>query len=189
MEIITKKEFIKNSSIFIEKIKKGAVFVYPTDTIYGLGCIATDKKAVEKLRKAKKMPKKPVSVIAPSFDWIYENCHIDSKAENWLKRLPGKYTLILKLKSNKNISENVSFGYTIGIRMPGNWFYSYIKKSGIAILTTSVNITGQKFIESVDEINSWMRLFIDFAIDDGKISQSPSTIVDLTGEKEKIKRR
>ena len=189
MKIITKQEFIKNKESYLNKIKNGSVFVYPTDTIYGIGCIATGKNYVDKVRKAKQMPKKPISIIAPSKQWVKDNCYIDKKAEKWLKKLPGRYTLILKLKNKNSIAKNVSFSSTIGIRIPKNWFYNEIKQLNIPILTTSVNITGQKPIESIKEISKEMSKLIDFAIDNGKLAKKPSTIIGLAGEKEIIIRQ
>ena len=66
--IIKKEDF--NFSKFKEKVLEGKVFVYPTDTIYGLGCDATNFKAVEKIRKLKEREENPFSVVAPSKEWI-----------------------------------------------------------------------------------------------------------------------
>ena len=74
MRILTKEEFLLEKIQLFEEILDGAVFVYPTDTIYGIGCNATDEKAVRKLRELKGRPTNPFSVIVPSTEWILENC-------------------------------------------------------------------------------------------------------------------
>ena len=81
-------------SKYVDEILNGKIFVYPTDTIYGLGCNALDGASVNKIKKMKGRDKdKPISVIAPSIDWIRENCIVDFDLH---KYLPGPYTLILK---------------------------------------------------------------------------------------------
>ena len=65
---------------FIEDIKNGAVFIYPTDTIYGLGCDATNLASVKLIRELKYRDKdKPMSVIAPSVEWIREHCEVSGE--------------------------------------------------------------------------------------------------------------
>ena len=110
-----------------KEILKGKIFIYPTDTIYGLGCNAEDKKAVEKIKEIKGRDKdKPLSVIAPSIKWIDEHCNFDTILE---KYLPGPYTLILEKLNSKFLSQ-VAPGSTIGIRIPDNEFCFEIQKTG-----------------------------------------------------------
>ena len=80
----------------IEKaIKSGAVIIYPTDTVYGIGCNAKLKESVKRVRELKKQFDRPFSVIAPSIEWIEKN--LESKKEV-RDKLPGPYTFILKIK-------------------------------------------------------------------------------------------
>ena len=98
MRVITPDEFNLEWETFFNSILDGAVFIYPTDTIYGIGCNAENEEAVKKIRDAKNRSKAPFSVIAPSIDWIKENCEVTETAEEWLEKFPGPYTLIFKLK-------------------------------------------------------------------------------------------
>ena len=82
-----------NNQINLEKI-----YVYPTDTIYGIGCDATNDKLVLKIRSIKKRDEKPFSIIAPSKDWIKNNFEIIHP--EYLDKLPGPYTLVMKPKNN-----------------------------------------------------------------------------------------
>lgn len=79
----------------ISRLKK-EIFIYPTDTIYGIGCDAENKTLVKKIREIKNRDNGSFSVIAPSINWILENCETDKKQIK--KYLPGPYTLILKKK-------------------------------------------------------------------------------------------
>ena len=64
----------------ILKDLKNATFVYPTDTIYGIGCDATNEKLIDKVRKTKNS-KQPFSIIVPNKEWIYKNCIVTNEAE------------------------------------------------------------------------------------------------------------
>ncbi|MDP3640054.1 MAG: Sua5/YciO/YrdC/YwlC family protein, partial [Nanoarchaeota archaeon] len=69
----------------LQRIKDGAIFIHPTDTIYGLGCDATNGAAVRKLRELKQRPTNPFSVWVPSLTWIRKHCEVTPKAEKWLQ--------------------------------------------------------------------------------------------------------
>ena len=150
------------------------LFIYPTDTIYGIGCDAENAKLVEKIREIKKNDKKPFSIIAPSFEYILKNCEVDEKFLR--KYLPGKYTLILK-KKNKNFLPHVSDTEFIGIRIPDNSFIKLLQKTGKPIITTSVNFSGKKPADKIENVDKEILDKINFVIDVGKLSGNPSTIV------------
>jgi len=174
----------KLTKLTLSKIRKGAVFIFPTDTIYGLGCNATNMKSVARLRRVKSHKvqgksiayKKPLSIIAPSKKWIRENCEVDDEGERWLKKLPGKITLVFKLKNKKAIAPNVSRSSTVGIRMPEGWFY---KKLKIPIIATSVNKSGRKYMTSLNDLSPSIKKGVDFIIYRGKLSRKPSKVYDL----------
>lgn len=158
----------------IKEIKKGKIFIYPTDTIYGLGCDATNKDSVEKIKKIKKRDKnKPLSIIAPSIDWIKENLIIDVRLNDYL---PGPYTIILK-KKIKDFLLHVSDTDSLGIRIPDNKTTKKIQKSNLPFITTSVNLSGEKNITKISEISNEILNQVDYVIDFGELSGSPSTLI------------
>ena len=176
-------------SKIINKIKKGAIFIYPTDTIYGIGCIATNHKSVEKIRSIKVRDEKPFSIIAPSKTWIRETCYV-KHFEDWIKKLPGKYTLILEIKNKKSFSEAVNKNLdTAGIRIPNHWIKNLVRKIGKPLITTSVNLSGEKHIMSIDQIPKSISEKVDFIIDEGILNGKPSTIVLKDNEKIKLIKR
>ena len=158
-----------------QEILAGKVFIYPTDTVYGLGCNALDKKAVEKIKELKgRDSKKPLSIIAPSIFWIKENCIVDI---NLSKYLPGPYTLILK-KKNKKFLQHISNTDSLGIRIPKHKFCGEIRKSNIPFITTSVNLSGQKPAKEIKEIDEKIKNKVDYIIKSKtKLSGKPSTLI------------
>jgi len=168
-----------------ELIKKGNVFIYPTDTIYGIGCDATNSKAVSRIRRIKKRDNKPFSVVAPSKKWIKDNCYISKDAEKWIRKLPGKYTLILRLKNRKCVVPSVAKN-TLGVRIPKHWISKASKKP---IVTTSVNIAGEPIMTSLKSLNTKIKNSVDFIIYEGVKKGKPSKIVNLTGKKAVIVKR
>ena len=194
MKILSKKGFLGQKEKYLKLILNGAVFIYPTDTIYGIGCDAKNSRAVRKIRELKKRPTNPFSIIAPSKKWISETCILDQEAKKWLKKLPGPYTLILKLKQDKNnkkcIAKEVNAGSgLIGVRIPKNWFSDIAKKAGVPIVTTSVNEAGKQFMISEKDVNPDIAEGVDFIIYEGEKAGKPSTLIDLSGKNAVMKKR
>jgi L-threonylcarbamoyladenylate synthase len=173
MKIFTKEEFLADPDL-----PKGTVFIYPTDTIYGIGCDARYTDKVLRIRDIKQQLTQPFSVIAPSKKWITDNLEFEADPKPWLAKLPGPYTLIGRMKS-KCVSQEVSKD-TLGVRIPKNWFSKEVTRLGFPIVTTSVNVHGQKPINSIADLSELIKEKVDFIIEDGIISGDPSTIVNLT---------
>jgi tRNA threonylcarbamoyl adenosine modification protein (Sua5/YciO/YrdC/YwlC family) len=186
VKLITREE-LQSDEKLIEMLKK-SVFVYPTDTIYGIGCDAMSNNAVKRVREIKGREMKPFSVIAPDKGWIFENCIVSEKAKEWIDKLPGAYTFIFKLKNRGAVAENVSLGETIGIRIPKHWISEVVSKLGVPIVTTSANLTGKPFMTSLDDLDESIKEKVDFIIyEDGK-KGTPSSVIDLTGNETKVLR-
>ena len=190
MRIVNKEEFNLEQEQFFAQILKGDVYIHPTDTIYGLGANATNKKAVQNIRELKKREDMPFSVIAPSKGWIKENCELNGKVEQWIEKLPGPYTLILRLKNKDVIADNVAPGLdTVGIRIPDHWFSMIANVLNIPLVTTSANVVGDNVMTSMDNLNTDIKSGVDFIVYDGEKKGRPSTLVDLSKESEDIKER
>ena len=160
----------------IQNIKQGKIFIYPTDTIYGIGCEATNIKSTNKIKQIKKRDKdKPLSIIVPSITWIKQNCIIP-KELTISKYLPGPYTLILK-KKNPNYLNHISSTDSLGIRIPKNPFTKIIQKSKLPFITTSVNISTQPPLTNPENLNLQIKNKVDIIIDKGTLSGKPSTLI------------
>ncbi len=165
----------------IKKIRDGSLFIYPTDTLYGLGCNALNKKAVQKLKKLKKRDsKKPLSIIAPSKNWILKYTLTNKPFLD--KYLPGKYTLILK-KKNPAFLKWISQNQTIGIRIPKNSFSDLIKKANVPFITTSVNLSGEKPATKFKDINKTFLKKVYLLVLGKNLSGKPSTVILENGTK------
>jgi L-threonylcarbamoyladenylate synthase len=190
MDVLSKDEFDINFDDIKMSIEEGALFIHPTDTIYGIGCDATNNRAVRKVRDIKDRNDSPFSVIAPSKEWIMRHCEVNGKCREWIDKLPGPYTLILKLKNKNNIAANVNSGLdTLGVRIPDHWIKDAVKKIGRPIITTSANKSGEDFMTSLENLNPKIEEYMDFIIYENEKHGRPSILVDLTGKKPVIRKR
>ena len=180
MRILNFEEFNLEKQSIIDAITGGAVFIHPTDTIYGIGCNAQLLSAVQKVRKLKARASNPFSVIAPSLEWIHENCIVAKEAEEWLEKLPGPYTLILKLKKNC-VARGVNSGLnTLGIRIPNHWIKNVVAEADVPVVTTSVNRSNEDYMTSLEDLDPAIKGGIDFILYEGRKEGKPSKITDLT---------
>jgi len=188
MKILTKDEVNVNKEVILEVMKNGAIFIHPTDTIYGIGCNATQEEFVDDVRGIKERPDAPFSVIAPSKEWIRKNCVVNENAEEWLEKLPGPYTFILNIRDSvaKNVAPGLS---TLGVRMPAHWFSELVSELGLPVVTTSANKAGGNFMTSLDDLDEDIKPKIEFIIYEDEKHGKPSKIVDLTGKEAVVKER
>lgn len=165
----------------LKAIEQGKVFMYPTDTVYGLGCDATSSEAVKRIRDIKKT-QGPFSVIAPSKEWILKNCMVRKPKD--LDRLPGPYTLILRIRDRRSISREVATK-TLGVRIPSHPVTEVIQSTGMPFVTTSANMSGEIPAWTTYGIPEHIARKVDVAIHDDILNNPPSTIIDLTGPRAK----
>lgn len=189
MRILNFEELNLEKQSIVDSIVNGAVFIHPTDTIYGIGCNAELSKAVKKIRNLKGRATNPFSVIAPSFDWIKDNCVITKESEEWIEKLPGPYTLIFKLKSSNCVAKEVNSGLsTLGIRIPNHWIRKIVAEAEVPVITTSVNRANEDYMSSLEDLDASIKSGIDFVIYEGKKEGKPSKIIDLTVKVKVIER-
>jgi len=184
MEIINKDQYDLESEKYGYLIRKNSpIFIHPTDTIYGIGCLADDDEAVKKVREIKERYSRPFSVIAPSKDWIIENCEVGEREKQYIDKLPGPYTLILKLKNKNAVSPLVNDNRdTLGVRIPDHWVSDCVSKIGKPIVTTSANKMGEDFMTSHEDLDSSIKRNVEFMFYEGEKSGRPSKVIDLTNE-------
>lgn len=186
MHILTQEDL--NDPSTLQSLKE-SLFIYPTDTIYGIGCDATNEALVQQLRDIKQRPKKPMSIIPPSKEWIKENCVLTEKAQKYIDALgdfitiDGKqkpFSLIIKLKNKQAIAHNVIFDLeAISLRMPKHWFTSIVQKINVPIITTSVNKSDEPFMTSLDDLDKDIKTSVPYCIYEGEKQGTPSTLIHI----------
>lgn len=164
----------------VKAIKQGKIIIYPTDTVYGIGCDALNPDSVLKIRMIKQRDAdKPFSIIAQSKQWIYKNFDVN---KSYVRKLPGPFTFLLRTKKDRLVSNHVTNNMNIlAVRIPDHPFTKIIQKAKTPFITTSVNLSGHPPVTDISKIPRRIAKQVDIIIDAGKLSNRPSTIVDLTG--------
>ena len=168
-------------------IKEGGLVVYPTDTIYGLGCDMMQKKSVERVYQMKgKDRKHPLSFICPDLKNIAKYAVVSNVAYRLMKRiLPGAYTIILPA-SREVPRLLISKAVTVGIRVPDHPVTRMLVENLDApIITTSVPSPENVQFSDPEEIAHRLP-FLDAIIDCGLIAPEPSTVIDMTTDVPKL---
>lgn len=176
----------------VDVLKEGGLIIYPTDTVYAMGCDALNVRAVEKICKMKGInpDKNNLSIICYDLSNISEYAKVDNTTFKLMKKnLPGAFTFILPTTSNlPKIYKNRK---TVGIRIPdNNIIRELVRNLGSPILTTSIKDDDELIEYSTDPelINEKYEDQIDAIIDGGYGGIEASTIVDCTnGEPEIIR--
>lgn len=171
-------------------IKEGGLVVYPTDTIYGLGCDIMNKRSVEKVYQMKgKDRKHPLSFICPDLKNIARYAIVSNVAYRLMKRiLPGAYTIILPA-SREVPRLMLSKTATVGIRVPAHPVTQLLLENlENPIVTTSVPSPEHTQFSDPQEIAHRLP-FLDAIIDCGLIAPEPSTVIDMTEDIPKLIRQ
>jgi tRNA threonylcarbamoyl adenosine modification protein (Sua5/YciO/YrdC/YwlC family) len=167
-----------------EILKAGGVIIYPTDTVYGLGCSIEDKNAIEKIYLIKRQRQdKPFSFVCADLTHISEYAHVSNAAFKLMKRLiPGPYTFILPAARMKHLPRIlVSKRRTVGIRVPDSPIaLALVRSLGHPILSTSVTTDDGQILNNPEEIAHLFRNRVELIIDGGILVSDPSTVIDLT---------
>jgi len=175
----------------VEVLKKGGLIIYPTDTVYGLGCDITNAKAVEKIARIKgiKVDKSNFSFICNDLSHLSDYVkQIDTPTYKLLRRvLPGPYTFILP--GSKSLPKVFKKKKTVGIRIPNNNIVRAIVEAlGNPIISTSIHDEDDVIEYTTDPeliFEKWKHL-VDGVIDGGFGGNLASTIIDLTDSLPKI---
>lgn len=171
----------------VKVLKEGGLVIYPTDTVYGLGCDITNTKALERIAKIKgvKLDKANFSFVCHDLSNISDYVRqIDTATFKILKRaLPGPYTFILP--GNNNLPKEFKKKTTVGIRVPNNAIaLEIVKLLGNPIVSTSIHDDDDVIEYTTDPeliFEKWQNL-VDLVIDGGYGDNVGSTIIDLSGD-------
>lgn len=169
----------------VEVLKAGGIIVYPTDTIYGIGCDLMNRRAVEKLCRAIniKPQKLNLSFICHDLSHIAQYAKVDTPVFKVLKKaLPGPYTFILESSSNvpKILDVNKK---TVGIRVPDHAIpRSIVQQLGNPLINSSIKDEDviKEYTTDPEEIFEDLKNLVDLVIDGGPGNIVPSSVIDCT---------
>ena len=175
----------------VDVLRKGGLVIYPTDTVYGLGCDITNTKALEKIARIKgiKLEKANWSFICADLSNLSDYARqIDTATFKILKRaLPGPYTFILP--GSSNLPKVFKKKKTVGIRVPDNSIAkALVEELGNPIVSTSIRDEDELLEYTTDPsliYEKWENL-VDVVIDGGYGDNVASTVIDLSGDEPEI---
>lgn len=188
LKIYTKNPSEENIRYVSEVLSKDGVVIFPTDTIYAIGCNIFSPKALDRIARIKGLKPKTANFSFLCYDLSQLSDYtrpIGNDVYKLMRRtLPGPYTFIL------NASSNVPkiFGYkksTVGIRIPDNpILLEILKELGNPIMSTSVHDDDEVLEYTTDPelIHERYKDLVDLVVDGGYGDNTPSTIIDCTGE-------
>jgi tRNA threonylcarbamoyl adenosine modification protein (Sua5/YciO/YrdC/YwlC family) len=178
----------------IDAMKKGGIVIYPTDSVYGIGCDLLNRRSIERLCHILeiKPQKLDLSFICSSISQISEYVkHLDTPTFKMLKKcLPGPYTFILEASSKvpKVLDINKR---TVGVRMPAHLIpMAIVEQLGNPIITSSIKHEDEvrEYTTDPEEIYAEFKNEVEIVIDAGAGGNVPSSVIDCTGGEFKIVR-
>jgi tRNA threonylcarbamoyl adenosine modification protein (Sua5/YciO/YrdC/YwlC family) len=172
-------------------LRDGGLIIYPTDSMYGLGCDLYNKRAVEKIYQIKGIDKRNyLSFICSDLKGISEYAFVSNAAYKIMRHLlPGPYTFILNATREvpKVLLEKRK---TVGIRVPDNVVcQALLAEFGSPVISTSACLPGQDYIGNPDLIESAFARSVDLLLDAGPGGIEPSTVIDLTQDEPVLVRK
>jgi len=175
----------KNDTIphALEILKRGGLVAFPTDTVYGVGALAFDGKAIESIYIAKDRPVEkaiPILIGGPE-DLEKVTVDVPTIAAKLAARFwPGPLTLIVP--KHPNLPEVVSAGPTVGVRVPDHPIARVLLTAAGPMAVTSANISGMDSPKTAEDVNRQLNGRIPLILDGGETPGGvPSTVVDCTG--------
>jgi L-threonylcarbamoyladenylate synthase len=188
-----KKITRKDMDYAVKELKKGLVLAYPSDTIYGLGCDARNKKAIERIYEIKEREKKhPLLILVNDFLMLKKYCFCSKEQEKKLKKIWNKESdpTTVVLKSKNILPSELSGGFdSIAVRMINNnsdlqkreLLTKIIKGLGAPLVSTSLNKSGKDDIFSLENLEDYFKKDKpDIVIDAGYIKKrKASRVIDL----------
>jgi tRNA threonylcarbamoyl adenosine modification protein (Sua5/YciO/YrdC/YwlC family) len=168
----------------------GGIVIYPTDTVYGLGCNLFNKRGIEKIYEIKKRSKKqPLSFICADLKDISKYAQVTDFAYKTMKHyLPGPYTFILQ--ASRLVPKIIlPKRLTTGIRIPDNRIcMALVAELGQPIISTSVKTDDDQYMNDPEEIERSFKHRVDVVINGGILASEPSSVISLIDDDVEILR-
>jgi len=174
----------------VDALRTGGVIIYPTDTIYGLGCDITNPLAVQRVQQIKgRDTNKPMSFVCADLQDVVRYARVSEYARTLLQRcLPGAYTFVLP--ATDSAPDILTTGQqTVGLRIPDHPIpLALVNALGAPILSTSANFSTQEVITEPRDLEEHMGGLVDVIVASGSLPVQPSSVVSLVGDKATVLR-
>ena len=171
-----------------EILRADGVIVYPTDTVYGLGCDMNSKKSLSRVRRIKRMDeKRPLTFVFSDLKQISHYAQVTDATYRVLRRfLPGPHTFVLK--ATRLVPRIVlTKRQEVGIRIPDNRIcQALVEALGNPILSSSVRLPDDQLMDDPKEIDRSYKDQVDLVIDGGIFFPEPSSIVSLVDDDQPV---
>jgi len=168
----------------VEILRGGGIVIYPTDTVYGMGCDLFNKKGIERIYEIQRRDRKqPLSYICADLKDISRYARVSDDAYKIMKRLlPGPYTFVLE--ASRLVPKIIlPKRQTTGIRVPDNRIcQALVAEMGSPVISTSVKDAGGELLSDPRMIEELFGKRVDMIIDGGIIAAAPSSVVSLLAE-------
>jgi len=174
----------------VKSIKEGKIVVFPTDTVYGIGCDPYNKEAVEKVYRIKNRKQgKLFPVLGFSKNELEKIANFNEKANKIAEKFwPGRLTLILPLKDEK-LKTSMNLENKVAVRVPNNSCALAILEQCNLIIGTSANVSGMESFVDPDECEKNISDY-DVFVDSGKISsKGESTVIEISEDEVVVHRK
>jgi len=174
----------------VKSIKEGKIVVFPTDTVYGIGCDPYNKEAVEKVYRIKNRKQgKLFPVLGFSKNKLEKIANFNEKANKIAEKFwPGRLTLILSLKDEK-LKTSMNLENKVAVRIPNNSCALAILEQCNLIIGTSANVSGMESFVDPDECEKNISDY-DVFVDGGKISsEGESTVIEISEDEVVVHRK
>ena len=174
----------------VQILRQGGVIIYPTDTIYGLGCDITNKNAIERVQRIKgRDKKKPMSFVCADMAHVSDYARVSNYAHRILKRcLPGAYTFVLPAtRQTPRVLQTRQ--KTVGLRIPDHPVpRALVQALGQPILSTSANFSAQEVITEPWQLQDELGPHVDLIVECGPLPVEASSVVSLIGDEATVLR-
>lgn len=181
----------RNIQRVVDCLRQGGVIIYPTDTIYGVGCDIFNRKGIKKIQQIKQRDaRKPFSFICSDLAEVANYAQVSNFAFKIMKRhLPGPFTFVLE--ASKVVPDSLCTKQkTVGIRIPDNVIcQAIVKELGHPLVTTSANLSGEETLQDPLLIEDSMGRLVDIVVDGGITLGEASTVISLLDDRIEVLRQ
>lgn len=181
----------RNIQRVVDCLQQGGIIIYPTDTIYGLGCDIFNRKGIKKILQIKQRDnRKPFSFICSDLAEVANYARVSNFAFKIMKRhLPGPYTFVLE--ASKVVPDSVCTKQkTVGVRIPDNSIcQAIVRELGHPLITTSANISGEETLQDPLLIEENIGRLVDIVVDGGISLGDASSVISLLDDKIEVLRQ